>query len=332
MTIIYHDNDANPDNLNQRQVALIGYGNLGRSLALNLRDSGLDLIIGNQQDQYADLAQNDGFEVFSIAQAVQQADTIFLIIPDEVLPQTYLQNIAPYLRTGDMLIFASGYNIVYGYIEPPGYVDIGLLAPRTLGVGVRDGYLTGLGFPCFLAVGQDSSGHAWDYLLALAEAAGALKQGALEVTFNQEVELDLFSQQTVLPALHAILQIATKTLLREGYPPEAILTELYLSGEIGMLLSQAATTGFTNAIQNMSPTAQYGLLSRTEQFRETKTQRIMESILDSIRQGNFAREWTAEFTDGYPRMEALRENYENTDMWAFEEETLEALRGLSFSE
>jgi ketol-acid reductoisomerase len=328
MTIIYHDSDANPDTLSQRQVALIGYGNLGRSLALNLRDSGIDLLIGNQSDQYADLAQNDGFEVYSIPQAVQQADTMFLIIPDEVLPQVYLKHIAPYLRTGDMLIFASGYNIVFGYIEPPGYVDIGMLAPRTLGVGVRDGYLTGLGFPSFLAIGQDSSGRAWEYLLALGQATGALRQGALEVTFNQEVELDLFAQQTILPAIHAILQAATQTLMREGYPPEAILTELYLSGEISLVLSQAASTGFRNAIRMMSPTAQFGLLSRTEQFRETKVQRLMESILDDIRQGEFARNWTSEATDGYPRLATLLENFQNTAMWDHEQEALQALRGL----
>lgn len=329
MSIIYRETDADPTTLQQRQVALIGYGNLGRSLALNLRDSGLDLLIGNQQDQYATLAHNDGFEVYSIPQAVQQADTIFLILPDEVLPQRYLQDIAPYLRTGDMLIFASGYNIVYGYIEPPGYVDIGLIAPRTLGVGVRDGYLTGLGYPCYVAVGQDSSGHAWDFLLALAEAVGALKQGALEVTFNQEVELDLFAQQTVLPALHAILHAATETLLREGYPPEAALTELYLSGELGLLLSQAATIGFRSAIRNMSPTARYGLLARTRDFEETKMRRTMEKVLEGIRDGQFAREWTAEYTDGYPRSSQLQAQYEDSDLWEYEQDTLDILGGLT---
>lgn len=328
MTIVYHDADANVEHLNQRQIGFIGYGNLGRALALNLRDSGLDLIIGNQQDRYASLASNDGFEVFPIPQAVQQADTIFLIIPDEALPQIYLQFVAPYLRTGDMLVFASGYNIVYGYIEPPGYVDIGLLAPRTLGVGVRDGYLNGLGFPCFLSVGQDSSGRAWDYLLALALAGGALRQGALEVAFNQEVEIDLFVQQTVIPAVHAVLQSAMSALMREGYPPEVVLTELYLSGELGLLLSNAATTGFTNALRMMSPTAQYGILSRTEQFQDNRTQRVMESILDSIRQGKFAQEWTAEYTDGYPRSNALLKKFRDSQLWEYEEETLSALKGL----
>lgn len=329
MSIIYHETDANLDHLAQRQVALIGYGNLGRALALNLRDSGLNLIIGNQQDHYADLANNDGFEVFSIAQAVQQADTIFMIIPDEAMPQTYLQFVAPYLRTGDMLIFASGYNIVFGYIEPPGYVDIALIAPRTLGVGVRDGYLTRLGFPCFVAVGQDSSGRTWEYLLALALASGALQQGALEVSFNQEVELDLFAQQTVVPALHAILQAAMQALMREGYPPEAILTELYLSGELGLLLSRASTSGFSNALKMMSPTAQYGILSRTSQFEENKMARLMEQILDNIRAGKFAQEWTDEFKDGYPRSKQLLDKFGDSDLWQYERDTLDSLRGLS---
>jgi ketol-acid reductoisomerase len=328
MSIVYRETDANPIHLARRQVALIGYGNLGRALALNLRDSGLNILIGNQPDSYAELAQSDGFEVFPIASAVQQADTIIATVRDEVLPQIYLQAIAPYLRTGDMLVFASAYNIVFGYIEPPGYVDIGLIAPRTLGVGVRDGFVTGLGFPCFVAVGQDSSGRTWDYVLALALATGALRQGALEVSFSQEVELDLFVQQAVLPALHAILQSATQVLLREGYIPEAVLTELYLSGELGLLLTRAATSGFASALRSMSPTAQYGILSRTEQFVETKTQRVMESILENIRQGKFAQEWTQEYMDGYPRSNALHRRFGQSSLWAHETETLEILRGL----
>ena len=328
MTIIYHETDAKLETLYQRQVALIGYGNLGRSIALNLRDSGIDVIIGNQTDRYATLAQNDGFEVLSISQAVKQADTILMIIPDEVLPQLYLQHVAPYLRTGDTLIFASGYNIVFGFVEPPAYVDIALLAPRTLGVGVRAGYLNGLGFPCFVAVGQDNSSKAWETLLSVSLAAGALKQGALEVTFNQEVELDLFAQQIILPALHAILQMGMQTLMREGYAPETALTELYLSGELGMLLTQAANTGFSNALKMMSPTAQYSILSRTDQFKDVKLQRLMENALDEIRNGNFAQEWSGEFMDGYPRTMTLQRNFGKSDLWGYENDTLEALRGL----
>ncbi|NDJ86840.1 MAG: NAD(P)-binding domain-containing protein [Chloroflexi bacterium] len=328
MTIIYQPTDADMRHLRQRRLALVGYGNLGRSFALNLRDSGLDLMIGNIEDKFADLARNDGFQVKSIAEAATDADTLLLIIPDEVMPQVYLQEVAPHLRTGDMLVFASGYNVTYGFIEPPAYVDAGLIAPRTLGVGVRDGYLNGLGYPCYLSVGQDHSGNAWDYVLALAAALGALHQGALEVSFNQEVEVDLFLQQAVLPALHHILLTATEVLVREGYPPEVVLTELYLSGELGLLLSRSAVTGWSNTLQRMSPTGQYSLLSRTNNFQETKAQRIMVSILDMIRDGDFAQEWSNEYTNGYPRLNTLRERYANSTMWRAEREILSILRGM----
>lgn len=328
MTIIYQESDANSRYLHQRQIALIGYGNLGRSFALNLRDSGLSLVIGNNPDKYATLAENDGFIVKSITEASSQADTILLLIPDEVMPQVYLQHIAPHLRTGDLLVFASAYNVAYGFIEPPSYVDAGLIAPRTLGVGVRDGYLTGLGYPCYLSMAHDGSGQAWNYILALALSLGALRQGAIEVSFNQEVELDLFWQQSLLPALHHTLLTAVEVLIREGYPPEVVLTELYLSGELSLLLGRASVTGWANAIQMMSPTAQYGLLSRTPRFHESKTQRQMETILDEIRRGNFAQEWAAEFVDGYPRLDNIRQRFKENAMWRYEREVLNILRGL----
>jgi ketol-acid reductoisomerase len=332
MTIVYQEADANLRYLRQRQIALIGYGNLGRSFALNLRDSGLSLVIGNNPDKYATLAEHDGFIVKSVAAAASQADTILLIIPDEVMPQIYLQHIAPHLRTGDLLVFASAYNVAYGFIEPPSYVDAGLIAPRTLGVGVRDGYLNGLGYPCYVSVAHDSSGQAWNYILALASALGALQQGAIEVSFNQEVELDLFWQQAILPALHHILLTAVEVLIREGYPPEVVLNELYLSGELGMLLTRAAVTGWATALQMMSPTAQYGLLSRTPRFQESKTLRQMEAILEEIRRGNFAQEWASEFIDGYPRLENIRQRFYDSAMWRYERQVLNMLRGLTFAE
>ncbi len=330
--MIYQESDADIRQLRQRRVAIIGYGNLGRSFALNLRDSGLELVVGNNPDRYATLAQNDGFVIKSIGEAAQESDTLFLCLPDEVMPQSYLQYIAPNLKTGNVLIFASGYNVAYGFIEPPAYVDAGLIAPRTLGAGVRDGYLNGLGYPCYIAVAQDSSGKSWGYILALALALGALRQGAIEVSFNQEVELDLFVQQAVLPALHQLLLTAVDVLVREGYPPEVVLNELYLSGEMGMLLSRAGLTGWTSALQMMSPTAQYGLLSRISHFAETKTQRLMEAILDDVRQGNFAQEWGAEYADGYPRLENLRRQIRERAMWRYERDALNMLRGLSLDD
>lgn len=332
MTVVYHETDADPRFLRDRRIAIIGYGNLGRSFALNLRDSGLAVTVGNHPDKYATFAKNDGFTVTSIEQAAKDANLIFLLLPDEVMPQIYLSSIAPSLRTGDMLMFASGYSVAYGFIEPPSYVDAGLIAPRHLGITVRDGFVGGLGFPCYVAVAQDHSGQAWGYLLALALAVGALRQGAIEVSFNQEVEIDLFMQQAVLPAIHHSLLAAVDVLVAEGYPPEVVLTELYLSGELGAILTRASVTGWARALRRMSPTAQYGILSRTVSFQEMKMRRQMESILDDIRRGNFAQEWSSEFQDGYPRMQQTRRRFEGSAMWRYEKEVLEILRGLHMSD
>lgn len=328
MTVIYYEPDADPRFLQNHQIAIIGYGNLGRSFALNLRDSGLQLIVGNAPDRYAALAHNDGFTVTNIEQAVKKATLIFVLLPDELMPQVYLSSIAPHLKTGNMLVFASGYSVAYGFVEPPAYVDAGLIAPRGLGITVRDGFVSGLGFPCYMAVAQDHSGQAWGTLLALGLAVGALRQGAIEVSFNQEVELDLFVQQAVLPAIHHTLLAAVDVLAAEGYSPEVILTELYLSGELGAILSRISVTGWPRALRRMSTTAQYGILSRTINFQDMKIRRQMESILDDVRRGDFAQEWSSEYQDGYPRLEQIRRRFENSAMWQYERDVLEMLRGL----
>ncbi|PJF38922.1 MAG: ketol-acid reductoisomerase, partial [Phototrophicales bacterium] len=291
----------------------------------------LKLVVGNQADRYASLAASDGFQVLSIEQASKEANLIFMLLPDEVMPHIYLENVAPHLRTNDMLIFASGYSVAYGFIEPPSYVDAGLIAPRHLGVAVRDGFVSGLGYPCYVAVAQDYTGQAWNRLLAAALAVGALRQGAIEVSFNQEVELDLFMQQAVLPAIHHTLLAAAEVLINEGYSPEVALTELYLSGELGAILARAAIAGWSRALRRMSPTAQYGILSRTLDFQEMKMRRQMETILDDIRNGDFAQEWSSEFRDGYPRMQQMRRRFESSPMWRYEKEVLEILRGLEIS-
>ncbi len=331
MTVVYKEADADPRFLRDRRIAIIGYGNLGRSFALNLRDSGIPIIVGNAPDKYAALAKNDGFTVASIEQAAKDANLLLLLLPDEVMPQIYLTSIAPSLKTGDSLVFASGYNVAFGFIEPPSYVDASLIAPRQLGIAVRDGFVNGLGFPCYVAVAQDHSGQAWGYVLALALAVGALRQGAIEVSFNQEVELDLFMQQAVLPAIHHSLLAAVDVLVAEGYPPEVVLTELYLSSELGAILTRAAVTGWVQALRRMSATAQYGILSRTVHFQEMKIRRQMETILDDIRRGSFAQEWSSEFQDGYPRMQQIRRRFENSAMWRYEKDVLAILRGLQIS-
>ena len=326
MAIIYHESDGDLALLMPRTIAVLGYGNMGRPFALNLRDSAFPVLIGNRDDDYAEQAYRDGFEVVPIAQAAERADLLLVMLPDEVTPQVYLQDIALGLQNGDTLVFAAGYNVAFGFIEPPPFVDVVLVAPQTIGPHVREGYVEGTGFPSFVAVAQDASGEAWARTLAVAKALGALRQGAIEMTFQQEAELDLFTHQALLPAFYTIIQTAFEILAREGFPPEAISTSLYLSGELGYLFTTWAKQGALASLDLHSQTARYGLLSRMERFREIKYSRQMESILDAIRRGDFAQEWADEYGDGYPRLQTLRRQFEAQTAWKHEQEVLSALR------
>ncbi|GAB4419727.1 MAG: ketol-acid reductoisomerase [Anaerolineae bacterium] len=325
MTVIYRESYADLALLIPRRIAVLGYGQMGRAFALNLRDSAFSVLIGNRDDECAEQAYRDGFEVTSIADATERADVLFLTLPDEIAPHVYLQDIAFGLREGDVLVFASGYNIAFGFIEPPPFVDVVLVAPQALAARVRQSYVDGPGFFSFVGVAQDASGQAWARVLAVAKALGALRQGAIELTFQQEAELDLFTHQAILPALYTILQTAVEILNREGFPPEAISASLYLSGELADLLNRWAQQGILATLDQHSRTAAYGMLSRLERFREIRYSRQMEAILDAIRRGSFAQEWAAEFSDGYPRLQTLRRQIEESAMNRQEQRVLQAL-------
>lgn len=326
MPVIYRDPDANLGLLVDRQIAVLGYGNMGRALALNLRDSAFPILLGNRQDTYANLAYQDGFEVLPIADAAAQAEIILVMLPDEIASEIYLREIAPGLKPNDTLVFTSAYNISFGFIEPPPFVDVVLVAPQTVGEGVREGYVEGSGYPSFVAVRQDASGHAWDRVLAIAKALGALHQGALEITFQQEAELDLFAQQALLPAIFSTIQTALEVLLREGFPPDTAAMSLYLSGELGYILTRWAERGILPSLELHARTGQFGLLSHIDRFREVKLKQIMENVLDTIRRGDFAQEWAADYADGYPRLEGLRRRLAAQSIWEHEREVLAQLR------
>ncbi len=318
MAVIYHDADADLGLLINSTLAVIGYGNMGRSVALNLRDSAFPVLVGNRPDPYADRAYSDGFEVLSIEEAAARADVVLLMLPDEIAAPLYVEQVAPGMRPGDLLIFASGYNVAFGFVEPPPFVDVGLIAPQAVGQRVREGYIEGGGFPSFVAVEQDASGQAWARVLAVAKALGALHQGAVELTFRQEAELDLFAQQALLAAVHSALQTALEVLTREGFSPEAIALSQYLSGELGYVITKWAEIGVLPSLVLHPRIAQYGTLSRVERFKDVKLRQQMENVLDTIRTGAFAQEWAAEAADGYPRLEILRRRYEKLPIWEAE--------------
>lgn len=327
MTILYHEDDANLNMLSGKTVGMIGYGSLGRPVANNLRDTGIRLLIGVRHDETREQARQDGFEPQNIEDIIGKCHILMLMLPDEVLPEVYLETVSPALRRGHLLVFASGYNIAFGYVEPPPFVDVGMIAPRTIGAAVRSRYLDGRGFYSFIGIGQDATGAAWDSLLALAKAMGSLRAGAIEITMEQEAQLDLFVQQAILPSFHHIMTTAAKLLLNMGYPPEATIMDLYVSGELTDYLSRAAQRGLLHALRLSSLTGQYGIFSRLERFQELKLEGLMEAALDEIRNGSFAQEWAREYEAGYPRLASLLREQEELALWKLEQQTAELLRG-----
>jgi ketol-acid reductoisomerase len=329
---VLHDKDADLTLLTHRRIAVVGYGNQGRAQALNLRDSGLEVIVGNRDDEYAARAQADGFVVLPIAQAAEQASVVLLLIPDEVMPAVFQAEIAPYLAAGNTLVFASGYAIAFDLLAPPPDADVVLVAPRMIGAGVRDLYQASRGFAAFVGVAQDRSGQARELALALAKGIGATRMGVVEVTFAQEAELDLFTEQCFGPAFGQVLTTAVELLLDSGYPPEAILLELYMSGELAYTMARIADMGLVEQAALHSRTSQYGSMSRGMRFILPELRARMQAGLDEIRSGAFAREWAAEQAAGTPTLESLKEAARSLPLYHLERELREALGSVSVSQ
>ncbi|NHI94382.1 MAG: ketol-acid reductoisomerase [Candidatus Lokiarchaeota archaeon] len=291
---IYRDNDADINIIKNKLVAIIGYGNQGRAQAMNLRDSGIKVIIGNVNDEYKEKALKDKFEVFSISDASNKADIIMMLIPDEIQADIFNNEILPNLKKGKVLEFATGYNITYKDvtgINPPEYIDIIMVAPRMIGLGVRETYISGEGYYSFIAIEQDASGNAKKILLALAKALGTTKKGAIETTFAEEAHLDLFTEQAFGPALGNVLRTSVQVLLDAGYPPEAIFVELYMSGELSFTLKEIGEIGLIEQMDFHSQTSQYGSLTRGVRYFNPTIEESMKKSLNEIQSGKFAREW-----------------------------------------
>ena len=323
MTIIYQEMDGDLNHLANRMVAVIGYGALGQPAALNLRDSGVNTLVGGNADEQA-AAQLDGFNASGIADAVRNSNIIMVMLPDESMTPVYMSAISPNLKRHDTLIFSSAYNLAFGYIEAPPFVDVGLIAPRTVGGILPVRYASdNRPFRSFVAVGQDASRQAWDRVLSLALALGALRGGAMEISLEQEAEISLFIQQAIQPALYHMLFTAASLLIDRGYPPEAVFTDLYLSGRLNEYMRQAAQSGLMEALNKSSMTGQYGTLTRLERYNDLKLERIMEKMLEEIHEKDFAQEWSKEYADGFPRLSKLLKYHRGHELWEFEQQTIE---------
>jgi ketol-acid reductoisomerase len=305
---VFHDADADLGVLQDKTVAVIGYGNQGRAQALNLRDSGVQVVVAGIRDETAARAEADGFRVVAVQGCAPHADVLMLLIPDEVQRQVYEEALAPDLRAGHVLCFAHGYNFHYKLIDPPAGVDVVLLAPRMIGAVLRDAFTRGQGVPAYVGVGRGHSGRARDVVLALAKGIGSTRAGAVEMTFEAETVLDLFLEQTLLPIFTKSMLWAFEILTAAGFDPGVVTLEMYGSGEMAEVFQACAQVGFYEQLfQYHSRTAQYGELSRKEYILPDTVRAAMLEGFEEIRSGKFAREWAQEEREGFPRFDALRD-------------------------
>jgi ketol-acid reductoisomerase len=310
MTTIYTDRDANPNELEGSSVAVVGYGNQGRSWALNLRDSGLDPQVCVRADRSREQAESDGFRTCEIAQA-GEADVVCVLVPDDVIPSLPLD------RPDDGLtIVASGYSFAFERFRPSG--DLGMVAPRMLGPEVRRCYEEGAGFITAVGIEHDATGRALPRTLAIASAIGGLREGGIALTPMQEAVLDLAVEQVLSPALTHVTTAFVGAMLERGIPLEAIMTELFLSGEVERTYGLLRKEGFAAQLEHHSPTSQYGQLSRRGSYDSLDFTSIMRGLVDTIDSGRFADEWDAESQAGYPRLNELKEQHAGPAIRAME--------------
>jgi ketol-acid reductoisomerase len=303
---VYRAVDAPLEGLVGETVAVLGYGNLGRSAALNFRDSGAKVRVGNREDEYAEAARTDGFEVVPLVEAA--SDTlVYVLLPDEVIPAVFATEIAPALRPGAAIAFGSGYCLAFDLIRPPADVDVLLLAPRIAGRQARTRYEAGEGFWAFVGVEADRSGQAGRRLLSLAEAFGALRAGAIEMTAAHEAALDLFVEQTVGALLGAAMLVAFDIGGEAGIPVEALAMEMYMSGEMEGVFRAFREAGFLRASEEHGPTALFGGITRTLEMDREALATSFRAILADITSGGFARRFQEEAQNGYPMLSVARE-------------------------
>lgn len=329
MTDVYHDEDADLSVLDDQTIGIIGYGNQGRSQALNLRDSGVDVIVGNIEDESLERAIEDGFDTYSIQDAVVEADIISVLIPDEVQQEIFDTDIKPGLETGDTLLFSHGYNVYYNSLDIPDDVDVIMVAPKMIGPVVRELFEKGDGVPAEVAVDQNITGDAMDQALAYAKGIGATRSGALESSFEQETVLDLFCEQMMAGGSLATTMAAFEVLTSKGYDPVTVAFNLYLSGEAIEESRLRAQEGLINQLENHSPTSQYGQLTRGMAMANEALYETYRDNIEDIESGEFAKEWELEQAADYPVFERQWEQIRDHELTDVEEKAHELL-DLSF--
>lgn len=307
MADIYYNDDASLSDLDDETIAVIGYGSQGHAHALNLKDSGLDVIVGLREDSDSiEDAENAGFRVETTQDAAEEADVISFMIPDEIQRFVYENEIEPALDDGDMLVFSHGFNIRYYQIEPPETIDVVLCAPKGPGHVVRSMYQEEIGTPNLIAVNQDATGRAKDRVLAYSRGIGGTWAGAIETTFKEECETDLFGEQSILcGGVSHLIMAAFETLMDEGYQPEVAYFECL--HELKLITDLVHEGGIQWMRDSCSDTAEYGDLTRGPRVIDDDVKETMREILDEVQSGEFAREWLNENEAGRPVYKSLKE-------------------------
>lgn len=302
---VFYDADANPDLLKNKQIAVIGYGSQGHAHALNLRDSGLNVVVGlRQNSESRPKALASGLEVLQTQDAVVAADVVMMLVPDEVAPFIYREEVAPFLNPNSYLAFAHGFGVHFKKIVPDKNVNVFLVAPKGPGHLVRNEYLQERGVPCLLAVHQDVSGDTTAVGMAYAAAIGGGRAGVIETTFKEETETDLFGEQAVLcGGLTALIQAGFETLTEAGYSPEMAYFECL--HEMKLIVDLLYEGGIGNMRYSVSNTAEYGDLTRGGRIVNQATKAEMKKILGEIQSGEFADEWMNECESGKPLFKKL---------------------------
>ncbi len=301
---VYYDKDADAQHIKNKKVAIIGYGSQGHAHALNLKESGVNVVVGLREGSSWKKAEQSGLKVMPVADAVKAADVVMILAPDEAQASIYRQHIAPSLKDGAYLAFGHGFNIHFGQIVPPAGVNVFMVAPKGPGHLVRSEYTKGSGVPCLLAIHQDPSGNTRKVGLAYASAIGGGRAGVIETNFREETETDLFGEQVVLcGGLTSLIQAGYETLVEAGYSPEMAYFECL--HEVKLIVDLIYEGGIANMRYSISTTAKYGDVTRGPRIVTDKTKQEMKRILKEIQSGQFAKEWVLENQANRPVYNAL---------------------------
>ena len=303
---MYYNQDINEGILQDKKIAVIGYGSQGHAHAQNLKDSGFDVVVGVRPGKSFDAAKEDGMNVATVKEAAEQADLIMVLLPDERQKQVYNEEIESALKAGKSLVFAHGFNVHFDEIKPPADVDVFLVAPKGPGHLVRRTFEAGAGVPALFAVHQDASGNAKETALAYAKGIGSARGGVLETTFKEETETDLFGEQAVLcGGTTALVKAGFETLVEAGYQPELAYFETL--HELKLIVDLMYEGGLSGMRYSISDTAEWGDYVAGDRIVDAGTKERMKELLSEIQSGEFARGWIQENVDGRPKFNAIVE-------------------------